>query len=104
MGSILGSNHILLGYFYKHCVIALAYFSGRIKCRLNGLWVGVYVFLLVANRKLSCTKDTRIFWRRLYVGISSTLGCVDDVFISRALSVGGEQPIVLATAWVVCGF
>lgn len=70
MGSILGSNHILLGYFYKHCVIALAYFSGRIKCRLKGLWVGVYVFLLVGSRKLSCTKDTRIFWRRLYVELA----------------------------------
>lgn len=104
MGSILGSNHILLGYFYKHCVIALAYFSGRIKCRLKGLWVGVYVFLLVASRKLSCSKDTRISWRRFYVDISSTLSCVGVVFINGALSVCGEQPIVLATAWVVYGF
>ena len=56
------SSWVLVGYSHRFCAtVALAYFTGRTNQRFC-VWVGVYIFLLVACRGPSHTKDTQE-WR-----------------------------------------
>lgn len=70
---------------------------------------GVYIYLWVACRVKSYSKDCRISGWRFSVGTRfispCSMNCIDVVFSNGGLlSVCGEKPIVLTRTWGVWGF
>jgi hypothetical protein len=95
----------------SYSTIAITLLPGRIALRIKGFmaeFVFTFVFC-VECRIISCTKDVRTYVFRHHIGTSSTslslMGYVSEVFRNVALLlVCGEQPIVLATTYVIWGF
>lgn len=94
----LKSNQTLAGNSHKlSATIALAYFAtGQIGDQRFCGCVGGNISLLVAQRVPSCTKDTRTWEWRFYVGTSLTsscsMSCIGAVFSNGVLlSVCGEN-------------
>lgn len=94
----------------------------NLSCLHNVIGQWWHKYLRLTNRYLIWLKVYSMRWNtychflgnqkpewRFYVGkiptSSCSLSCVGDLFTNGALlSVCGEQPIVMATAWVVCEF